>query len=155
MTILRRMIFITIMFQSTHPRRVWLLDFYYLGQYYTVSIHTPTQGVTLMCVSCSFNGKVSIHTPTQGVTAVSSSNVGHSLGFNPHTHAGCDFNVCFLFFQRQSFNPHTHAGCDIVVEKNFFLFTFQSTHPRRVWRLWLVIWKQLSSFNPHTHAGCD
>ena len=98
---------------------------------------------------------VSIHTPTQGVTIRFLLFRTILYRFNPHTHAGCDFNVCFLFFQRQSFNPHTHAGCDIVVEKNFFLFTFQSTHPRRVWRLWLVIWKQLSSFNPHTHAGCD
>ena len=54
-------------FQSTHPRRVWPTKQEKQETAY-VSIHTPTQGVTLMCVSCSFNGKVSIHTPTQGVT---------------------------------------------------------------------------------------
>ena len=35
---------------------------------YSVSIHTPTQGVTLEFLTVGDYGKVSIHTPTQGVT---------------------------------------------------------------------------------------
>ena len=35
-----------------------------------------------------------------------------------------------------SFNPHTHEGCDVnfrLISRS--LFQFQSTHPRRVWRI--------------------
>ena len=76
-------------FQSTHPRRVWLYIQLCLWLWIrfnphthagcdgasqtdskckTVSIHTPTQGVTR--TSCAWNTAVhvSIHTPTQGVT---------------------------------------------------------------------------------------
>ena len=33
---------------------------------------------------------VSIHTPTQGVTADVGLAMAQGIGFNPHTHAGCD-----------------------------------------------------------------
>ena len=54
-------------FQSTHPRRVWLRipD---ISLSWCVSIHTPTQGVTIPVCP-----------------------VGLRTGFNPHTHAGCDY----------------------------------------------------------------
>ena len=32
---------------------------------------------------------------------------------------------------------------------------FQSTHPRRVWPLQQRHFRPWESFNPHTHAGCD
>ena len=32
---------------------------------------------------------------------------------------------------------------------------FQSTHPRRVWRIVRVLLVLFVCFNPHTHAGCD
>ena len=143
------------MFQSTHPRRVWLKSPSGDSSYITVSIHTPTQGVTL-------NTKLG----------------GHLVCFNPHTHAGCDLRLSLrlmihLRFQSThprrvwpcdscvsrfvlSFNPHTHAGCDRYgyttrVELTVSIHTptqgvtakcfshwewlkFQSTHPRRVWR---------------------
>ena len=35
-----------------------------------VSIHTPTQGVTVHSEAEKLQGKVSIHTPTQGVTSI-------------------------------------------------------------------------------------
>ena len=57
-----------IMFQSTHPRRVWP-DFRYLyDKIKTVSIHTPTKGVTKELKLYGGNAYVSIHTPTKGVT---------------------------------------------------------------------------------------
>ena len=60
----------------------------------TVSIHTPTKGVT--CYKSKLTGtgeRVSIHTPTKGVTrAVPQLDYSH-VGFNPHTHEGCDTNL--------------------------------------------------------------
>ena len=82
---------------------------------------------------------------------------GNRLGFNPHTHAGCDSCKIPHIRHRQvsihtptqgvtrqsmlfhslliSFNPHTHAGCDLL--------------------LLVMLSVLLRSFNPHTHAGCD
>ena len=55
-----------------------------------------------------------------------------------------------------SFNPHTHAGCDsIQPDKLKSIAMFQSTHPRRVWHIFMYYISKLNSFNPHTHAGCD
>ena len=121
-----------------------------------VSIHTPTQGVTI-----SFDGyllnrqfqsthprrvwlriayekvgiiNVSIHTPTQGVTLdihLSYTEIVVSI----HTPTQ---GVTVPGFLRLSlyrcFNPHTHAGCDYTFREGY-LIGF--------------------SFNPHTHAGCD
>ena len=53
---------------------------------------------------------VSIHTPTQGVTIICISQMLLPLGFNPHTHAGCDSDM--------------HGLRERML--------FQSTHPRRV-----------------------
>ena len=83
------MMLITKMFQSTHPRRVWLRrssnsiasksfnPHTHAGcdsvarierAERSVSIHTPTQGVTLRTLVFFDSQRVSIHTPTQGVT---------------------------------------------------------------------------------------
>ena len=55
--------------------------------------------------------EVSIHTPTQGVT-LRVDYTGKLCCFNPHTHAGCDMLSESLQSNRRCFNPHTHAGCD-------------------------------------------
>ena len=141
-------------FQSTHPRRVWLIafqPFYELIKFQSthprrvwqsknriilwedVSIHTPTQGVTL---------RKSIHLFSEAFQSTHPRRVWHNsggitimdLGFNPHTHAGCDQALRFRIIHYVRFNPHTHAGCDD--EDRYTL--------RCEW-----------SFNPHTHAGCD
>ncbi len=122
----------------------------------SVSIHTPTQGVTSLQCFWFFHWHVSIHTPTQGVTFDTTSSPNLDFSFNPHTHAGCD-----------------GLGESVWVSQQ----TFQSTHPRRVWlRITLqldeCIWVSIHTptqgvtphsrhksvlmrFNPHTHAGCD
>ena len=104
-------------FQSTHPRRVWPHRGHtassavcfnphthagcdgserYKEIEALVSIHTPTQGVTLMLLlSVMWYLSVSIHTPTQGVTTISALFEG-------------------------------------------IINLFQSTHPRRVWQEWQV-----------------
>ena len=56
------------------------------------------------------------------------------MGFNPHTHAGCDWVGPVLGTPTTCFNPHTHAGCD--------------------WPLLVHLFTS-RCFNPHTHAGCD
>ena len=99
-------------FQSTHPRRVWLFHSFLFSFELFVSIHTPTQGVTSSKVISRLLYNVSIHTPTQGVTE-------------------CRF---LLTTPQKCFNPHTHAGCDIANSYTSSLhYSFQSTHPRRVW----------------------
>ena len=35
------------------------------------------------------------------------------VGFNPHTHAGCDIVIDGTDVTDDGFNPHTHAGCDL------------------------------------------
>ena len=88
-----------------------------------VSIHTPTQGVTVSINTGNRLHRVSIHTPTQGVTSRSERNTNR-ISFNPHTHAGCDLDailqglICML-----GFNPHTHAGCD-----DYCLYLHASLH---------------------------
>ena len=78
-------------FQSTHPRRVWHACTIILicnkcfnphthagcdalipnwAAIWSVSIHTPTQGVTVELEGLINEELVSIHTPTQGVTGV-------------------------------------------------------------------------------------
>ena len=145
----------SILFQSTHPRRVWLLPVYEGSSSTVVSIHTPTQGVTQGALTEKQIQTVSIHTPTQGVTdqlgmqsvpALFQSTHPRRvwplptmlsvwlISFNPHTHAGCDMAKVNISRNAYSFNPHTHAGCDCVM---------------------LISRYMLFSFNPHTHAGCD
>ena len=163
-------------FQSTHPRRVWLIYHFlhfrtecfnphthagcddvtvYFSVSAKVSIHTPTQGVTLYnlieraAIAVSIHTPtqgvtpgapgvpvsplVSIHTPTQGVTTRLYLNSGTS-SFNPHTHAGCDHGQTAQCLEPVRFNPHTHAGCDSkTIERIDNIRRFQSTHPRRVW----------------------
>ena len=58
-----------------------------------VSIHTPTQGVTIGGLDQQIKSKVSIHTPTQGVTRIIWISI-YLICFNPHTHAGCDRRTC-------------------------------------------------------------
>ena len=166
-------------FQSTHPRRVWLIS-------------TDKQfGMA----------KVSIHTPTKGVTFRRSKSSFVAIRFNPHTHEGCDSyggNIGIANLKFQSTHPrrvwlcvpytlifainvsiHTPTkGVTILLIHPLAVILFQSTHPRRVWqpcqlhrgaaccvfqsthprRVWLSkCFKTVCNrcFNPHTHEGCD
>ena len=55
-------------FQSTLPRREWRYKGEYRNDYCPISIHTPTQGVTLSTIQCC----------------------SFTKDFNPHSHAGSD-----------------------------------------------------------------
>ena len=119
---------------------------------------------------------VSIHTPTQGVTWRNDYGAGFKC-FNPHTHAGCDHmrlshhqtltvsihtptqGVTCSHRQhhpyRQFQSTHPRRVWLIARVNSGEMILFQSTHPRRVWHILILKIVVVSSFNPHTHAGCD
>ena len=132
-----------------------LWTYYYLWLWCCFNPHTHAGCDKTNQTSIDIN-RVSIHTPTQGVTlagnAIGASSqfqsthprrVWHWLlpvvglinqCFNPHTHAGCDLRLVHRCLTLNSFNPHTHAGCD---------------------RFCSILKLNRYCFNPHTHAGCD
>ena len=125
---------------------------------FSVSIHTPTKGVTCgevrnSIVLAGFNP----HTH-EGCDISSSMSDARADCFNPHTHEGCDLSEERVLLVLKRFNPHTHEGCDILRKLNVKIkryvsihtptkgvtqqmvltnlcVLFQSTHPRRVWHL--------------------
>ena len=131
--------------------------------------------------SCNNNYTVfliSIHTPTQGVTLAPVFSLPYSFDFNPHSHAGSDLNrmclpICSLNFNPHShagsdqkpqvlqlngkhFNPHSHAGSDhLHPVRHTGYVKFQSTLPRREWRSLRGCSRYHEDFNPHSHAGSD
>ena len=122
-----------ILFQSTHPRRVWRLWPVRFQSNNGFNPHTHA-GCDAVNNFFELKSNVSIHTPTQGVTLRDKSKKSVSSCFNPHTHAGCDITVDWVGCIWASFNPHTHAGCDRAkIPKRNASLRFQSTHPRRVW----------------------
>ena len=98
---------------------------------------------------------VSIHTPTQGVTLLGSDIIKSFSSFNPHTHAGCDFSSIFCEFHGMFQSTHPRRVWQMKLENGTILLKFQSTHPRRVWPFPVLCACRLVGFNPHTHAGCD
>ena len=80
---------LSIMFQSTHPRRVWQFQ--------------------IVCRQ-PLNKFQSTH--PRRVWPIANWVETWTYGFNPHTHAGCDFSFTVLVIVYTRFNPHTHAGCD-------------------------------------------
>lgn len=57
---------------------------------------------------------------------------------------------------RIRFNPHPYVGCDLTpIFCSFAPMVFQSTHPRRVRLMVLMLRTVFLSFNPRTHVGCD
>ena len=142
-------------FQSTHPRRVWRYHAtHWLLPVTCFNPHTHA-GCDRSLGVRQHSVCVSIHTPTQGVTVL--------FGccyilccFNPHTHAGCDFIwFCFTFLFLVSIHTPTQ-GVTIWGFTVDNISKFQSTHPRRVWHKYVhYLSISINCFNPHTHAGCD
>ena len=98
-----------------------------------VSIHTPTQGVTISAQAFNKAAIVSIHTPTQGVT-------GRAIRLHPnktvsiHTPTQGVTNGIFAFMGRRDVSIHTPTQ-GVTVQKGMY--------------------QPVPGFNPHTHAGCD
>ena len=121
------------LFQSTHPRRVWRSSAIWPKSCWIRFQSTHPRRVWLILIfSVVLNGS-----------------------FNPHTHAGCDIRAT-EYLQRWKVSIHTPTqGVTSKCLPSIYSYKFQSTHPRRVWRIiWLVL-LVLPRFNPHTHAGCD
>ena len=122
----------------------------------TVSIHTPTKGVTQSYFLYHVSEKVSIHTPTKGVTYVILLFRFGFLCFNPHTHEGCDRFLLYVLLLPGSFNPHTHEGCDDLLTFSWDFCKVSIHTPTKGVTSNLVCLSLLKfCFNPHTHEGCD
>ena len=145
----------TIQFQSTHPRRVWLLTCRSDSLSACFNPHTHEGCDNNLCCRCSL-----------------------SLCFNPHTHEGCDSKMRREDINQELFqsthprrvwpDPWVITGAMKVFQSTHprrvwhdmpsgwkMANKFQSTHPRRVWRWAVRGWVLTDSFNPHTHEGCD
>ena len=145
----------------------------------SVSIHTPTKGVTsgsraLDVATSGFNPhthegcdfmrylvcqvliSVSIHTPTKGVTHSCSVIIFILRRFNPHTHEGCDAAYLAVIPSINCFNPHTHEGCDVLQNAEWAYNTVSIHTPTKgVTPFALPLQGVRLCFNPHTHEGCD
>ena len=164
------------MFQSTHPRRVWL-SFTFLEEYVFLFQSTHPRRVWQKANDETAGDVWFQSTHPRRVWRFLARHCRTLSRFNPHTHAGCDIHSWFYRSRFRCFNPHTHAGCDsfwpvIYIQVKVSIHTptqgvttaiwirhyigwFQSTHPRRVW-LHEASWtRYFVRFNPHTHAGCD
>ena len=100
----------------------------------TISIHTPTRGVTTKTLKCSQPDLISIHTPTRGVT------------------------VAFVILQAcdENFNPHSHKGSDRQQLQKELQYTISIHTPTRgVTIQHSISDKCIRNFNPHSHKGSD
>ena len=142
----------------------------------SVSIHTPTWGVTPLCILLLCLIFVSIHTPTWGVTHHAILLVTKSWFQSTHLH---EVWLVLLHFDwlPLGFNPHTYMRCDAIIPsissfRNVSIHTptwgvtphytnlgisgaFQSTHLHEVWPIGLVHLLIVGGFNPHTYMRCD
>ena len=143
-----------IKFQSTHPRRVWLLSSSLKSATKNVSIHTPTQGVTHLRLPQRLIPMFQSTHPRRVWQKWNALLLKVRLFQSTHPrrvwHRGWHEQIPMLCF-----NPHTHAGCDRmeILENVLSIVSihtptqgvtlnlwhrqgerwFQSTHPRRVW----------------------
>ena len=107
---MQKLIKVTMVFQSTHPRRVrHPIGFLIFVNFLFQSTHPRRVRLQLLAVFLPINS------------------------FNPRTHVGCDLKFDRMSQNFSSFNPRTHVGCDVLLSLLFrCLILFQSTHPRRV-----------------------
>ena len=98
--------------------------------FHQISIHTPTQGVTLKIRKKDLHSTISIHTPTQGVTFV---------------------NFIIWFYHRISIHTPTQGVTNGQTHTDSFP-VFQSTLPHREWQFRMravVILEEFQSTLPH------
>ena len=142
------------MFQSTHPRRVWLWSIWVFNYIVSFNPHTHAGCVSVQQreqpILQGFNPHthagcdtskgfqirlsiVSIHTPTQDVTFCCEFITDEVNRFNPHTHAGCDTEAYTAIWERWVSIHTPTQGVTYSTGHQIFRQKFQSTHPRRVW----------------------
>ena len=97
----------------------------------SISIHTPTRGVTLHALALKVATGISIHTPTRGVTQ---QHIHHRTMIQISIHTptrGVTFNRCVDISHCEHFNPHSHKGSDYVPNNEMTVqYLFQSTLPQ-------------------------
>ena len=104
-------------------------------RWWNISIHTPKKGVTNENLKSMVSDLISIHTPKKGVTGLATRNILRIGYFNPHSQEGSDFGLLLI-------SP--------------FAVKFQSTLPRREWRIVGVELEYFyKHFNPHSQEGSD
>ena len=107
---------VLILFQSTLPRREWLIQHQFKSLLQNISIHTPTQGVTILSNLFTLFGSLFQSTLPRREWRYSISNGKVvSTYFNPHSHAGSDQWICRQSIWENDFNPHSHAGSDLIL----------------------------------------
>ena len=98
-------------FQSTHPRRVWPASWITSLFFFRFQSTHPRRVWHVPLMSCKVLHSVSIHTPTQGVTPFNPERVFSILFQSTHPRRVWPYQAVKLLWSL-SFNPHTHAGCD-------------------------------------------
>ena len=94
-------------------------------------------------------------THPRGVRLCAYVNVPLTQSFNPRTHVGCDAHEVTLTNDN---NVSIHAPTWGATPKLMVIclaMQFQSTHPRGVRRVLMLLKSNQGSFNPRTHVGCD
>ena len=170
-----------VIFQSTHPRRVRHVKEILKMAKRNISIHAPAKGATDLYVGLVIRGKnfnprtregcdqeqsvilknfidISIHAPAKGATMIIRNYFGSFSNFNPRTREGCDPLVALLIVRIVTISIHAPAKGATVCSSGFkaLIFSFQSTHPRRVRPSILHLQGNYNTnFNPRTREGCD
>ena len=96
------------MFQSTHPRRVWLKAHCSFKQNFMFQSTHPRR-VWLRVRWMTYS----------------------SRSFNPHTHEGCDGSLNLVVSFHYRFNPHTHEGCDIITNDSLLKWSVSIHTPTK------------------------
>ena len=122
------------LFQSTHPHGVRLVQQGDLTKAQAVSIHAPTRGATVSLHCQNKKQYVSIHAPTRGATRPDHDKLPDHIKFqSTHPHGVRPSRWCPASSKRRSFNPRTHTGCDAGFNATCAIYwRFQSTHPHGV-----------------------
>ena len=77
------------------------------------------------------------------------------IGFNPHTHAGCDIARChFFIFKKVSIHTPTQGVTPDFPSEEFPVGVSIHTPTQGV-TIIKDVYHGIPRFNPHTHAGCD
>ena len=144
-------------FQSTLPRREWLDDFFANVYPLGISIHTPAKGVTKNINTGATGPTISIHTPAKGVTNIFDKRRFFGNYFNPHSREGSDRYEGLSSRRRGKFQstlPRREWRLFICIYSS--QSRFQSTLPRREWLspYTLTVLTNLY-FNPHSREGSD
>ena len=100
---------------------------------------------------------ISIHTPTRGVTQTQRALQQRHIYFNPHSHKGSDYISFALLLKFFYFNPHSHKGSDITTFPTCHSHIFISIHtPTRGVTISVMMSPSVFfDFNPHSHKGSD